>query len=145
MDDKYSSNVISGGKLGRVEVPNARLTRYIVLLFFTKLLKALGIFESYDLLKVVHVVQFLFILKFGCALILLFFQKPFSSGKVVTKRQWIRIFKHAVISCVISLLGFFGLTLCGPLRTLLLFEHKEVVVTAFLTVLFTTSDGGPSK
>lgn len=43
----------------------SRLTRYIVLLYFTKLLKAFGIFESYDLLKVVHIVQFLFILKMG--------------------------------------------------------------------------------
>uniref|UniRef100_A0A4W4F828 Zinc transporter n=1 Tax=Electrophorus electricus TaxID=8005 RepID=A0A4W4F828_ELEEL len=145
MDDKYSSNVISGGKLGRVEVPNARLTRYIVLLLLTKLLKALGIFESYDLLKVVHVVQFLFILKLGCAVILLFFQKPFSSGKMVAKRQWIRILKHAVISSVISLLGFFGLTLCGPLRTLLLFEHSDLVVISLLSVLFTNSGGGPSK
>uniref|UniRef100_A0A8B9RE81 Zinc transporter n=1 Tax=Astyanax mexicanus TaxID=7994 RepID=A0A8B9RE81_ASTMX len=145
MDEKYSSNVISGGKLGRVEVPNARLTRYIVLLLLTKLLKALGIFESYDLLKVVHVVQFLFILKFGCAVILLFFQKPFSSGKIVSKRQWIKILKHAVISCIISLIGFFGLTLCGPLRTLLLFEHSDVVVICFLSVLFTSSGGGPSK
>uniref|UniRef100_A0A671QNK3 Zinc transporter n=1 Tax=Sinocyclocheilus anshuiensis TaxID=1608454 RepID=A0A671QNK3_9TELE len=145
MDEKYSSNVISGGKLGRVEVPNARLTRYIVLLYFTKLLKAFGIFESYDLLKVVHIVQFLFILKMGCAVILVFFQKPFSSGKMIPKRQWIKILKHAVMSCVISLLGFFGLTLCGPLRTLLLFEHSDVVVISLLSVLFTSSGGGPSK
>ncbi|XP_043095703.1 zinc transporter 5 isoform X2 [Puntigrus tetrazona] len=145
MDEKYSSNVISGGKLGRVEVPNARLTRYIVLLYFTKLLKAFGIFESYDLLKVVHIVQFLFILKMGCAMILVFFQKPFSSGKMIPKRQWIKILKHAVMSCVISLLGFFGLTLCGPLRTLLLFEHSDVVVISLLSVLFTSSGGGPSK
>uniref|UniRef100_A0AAR2JFJ1 Zinc transporter n=1 Tax=Pygocentrus nattereri TaxID=42514 RepID=A0AAR2JFJ1_PYGNA len=145
MDDKYSSNVISGGKLGRVEVPNARLTRYIVLLLLTKMLKALGIFESYDLLKVVHIVQFVFILKLGCAVILLFFQKPFSTGKMVAKRQWIKILKHAVISSIISLLGFFGLTLCGPLRTLLLFEHSDVVVISLLSVLFTSSGGGPSK
>ncbi|XP_030624100.1 proton-coupled zinc antiporter SLC30A5 isoform X2 [Chanos chanos] len=145
MDDKYGSNVISGGKLGRVEVPNDRLTKYIVLLCVTKLLKALGIFESYDLLKVVHIVQFLFILKLGCAVILVFFQKPFSSGKVISKRQWIKIFKHAVISCVISLLGFFGLTLCGPLRTLLLFEHSDLVVISLLSVLFTSYGGGPSK
>uniref|UniRef100_A0A8C1HHL3 Zinc transporter n=1 Tax=Cyprinus carpio carpio TaxID=630221 RepID=A0A8C1HHL3_CYPCA len=145
MDEKYSSNVISGGKLGRVEVPNARLTRYIVLLYFTKLLKAFGIFESYDLLKVVHIVQFLFILKMGCAMILVFFQKPFSSGKMIPKRQWIKILKHSVMSCVISLLGFFGLTLCGPLRTLLLFEHSDVVVISLLSVLFTSSGGGPSK
>ncbi|XP_016396642.1 zinc transporter 5 [Sinocyclocheilus rhinocerous] len=145
MDEKYSSNVISGGKLGRVEAPDARLTRYIVLLYFTKLLKAFGIFESYDLLKVVHIVQFLFILKMGCAVILVFFQKPFSSGKMIPKRQWIKILKHAVMSCVISLLGFFGLTLCGPLRTLLLFEHSDLVVISLLSVLFTSSGGGPSK
>uniref|UniRef100_A0A3P8Y6D0 Zinc transporter n=1 Tax=Esox lucius TaxID=8010 RepID=A0A3P8Y6D0_ESOLU len=145
MDDKYSSNVLSSGKLGRVEVPNARLTRYIVLLLVSKLLKALGIFESYDLLKVVHIVQFIFILKLGCAVILVFFQKPFSSGKAISKRQWIKLLKHAVISCIISLLGFFGLTLCGPLRALLLFEHSDVVVIALLSVLFTSSGGGPSK
>uniref|UniRef100_A0A671SWP6 Zinc transporter n=1 Tax=Sinocyclocheilus anshuiensis TaxID=1608454 RepID=A0A671SWP6_9TELE len=145
MDEKYSSNVISGGKLGRVETPDARLTRYIVLLYFTKLLKAFGIFESYDLLKVVHIVQFLFILKMGCAVILVFFQKPFSSGRMIPKRQWIKILKHAVMSCVISLLGFFGLTLCGPLRTLLLFEHSDLVVISLLSVLFTSSGGGPSK
>uniref|UniRef100_A0A671XK69 Zinc transporter n=1 Tax=Sparus aurata TaxID=8175 RepID=A0A671XK69_SPAAU len=135
MEDKYSSNVLSGGKLGMVEVPNSRLTRYIVLLVVTKILKALGIFESYDILKVVHIVQFIFILKLGSAVILLFFQKPFSSGKVISKRQWIKLLKHAVFSCVISLLGFFGLTLCGPLRTLLLFEHSDVVVIALLGVL----------
>uniref|UniRef100_A0A8D0AAA9 Zinc transporter n=1 Tax=Sander lucioperca TaxID=283035 RepID=A0A8D0AAA9_SANLU len=122
-----------------------RLTRYIVLLVVTKVLKALGIFESYDILKVVHIVQFIFILKLGSAVILLFFQKPFSSGKAISKRQWIKLLKHAVFSCIISLLGFFGLTLCGPLRTLLLFEHSDVVVIALLAVLFTSSGGGPSK
>uniref|UniRef100_A0A3B5R9M3 Zinc transporter n=1 Tax=Xiphophorus maculatus TaxID=8083 RepID=A0A3B5R9M3_XIPMA len=145
MEDKYSSNVLSGGKLGMVEVPDSRLTRYIVLLILSKILKALGIFESYDILKVVHIVQFIFILKFGSAVILLVFQKPFSSGKVISKRQWIKLVKHAVSSCVISLLGFFGLTLCGPLRTLLLFEHSDVVVVALLGVLFTNSGGGPTK
>uniref|UniRef100_A0A8C5GDW8 Zinc transporter n=1 Tax=Gouania willdenowi TaxID=441366 RepID=A0A8C5GDW8_GOUWI len=145
MEDKYSSNVLSAGKLGMVEVPEAKLMRYIVLLVISKVFKALGIFESYDVLKYVHIVQFIFILKLGSAIILLFFQKPFSSGKVITKRQWIKLLKHAVFSCVISLLGFFGLTLCGPLRALLLFEHSDVVVIALLGVLFTNTGGGPSK
>lgn len=145
MEDKYSSNVLSGGKLGMVEVSDSRLTRYIVLLVVSKVLKALGIFESYDILKVVHIVQFVFILKLGSAVVLLFFQKPFSSGKPISKRQWIKLVKHAFFSCIISLLGFFGLTLCGPLRTLLLFEHSDVVVIALLGVLFTSSGGGPSK
>uniref|UniRef100_A0AAX7SG81 Zinc transporter n=1 Tax=Astatotilapia calliptera TaxID=8154 RepID=A0AAX7SG81_ASTCA len=133
-----SSDFVSWGRL-------CLLTRYIVLLVISKVLKALGIFESYDILKVVHIVQFIFILKLGSAVFLLFFQKPFSSGKVISKRQWIKLLKHAVFSCVISLLGFFGLTLCGPLRTLLLFEHSDVVIIALLGVLFTNSGGGPSK
>uniref|UniRef100_A0A8C4SDM6 Zinc transporter n=1 Tax=Erpetoichthys calabaricus TaxID=27687 RepID=A0A8C4SDM6_ERPCA len=123
----------------------SRLTRYIILLCITKFLKALGIFESYDLLKVVHIVQFIFILKCGSAIFLVLFQKPFSSGKVVTKHQWIKILKHAFVGCIIFLLGFFGLTLCGPLRTLLLFEHSDIVVISLLSVLFTSSGGGPSK
>ncbi|XP_069483491.1 proton-coupled zinc antiporter SLC30A5 [Ambystoma mexicanum] len=143
MEEKYSSNVI--GKLGPVEVPNSRLTRYIVLLCFTKFFKALGVFESYDLLKIVHIVQFIFILKLGSAILMILFQKPFSSGKAVTRRQWISIVKHALASCIISLLWFFGLTLCGPLRTLLLFEHSDLVVLTLLTVLFTNSGGGPAK
>uniref|UniRef100_A0A3P9JPM4 Zinc transporter n=1 Tax=Oryzias latipes TaxID=8090 RepID=A0A3P9JPM4_ORYLA len=144
-EEKYSSNVLSGGKLGMVEVPDSRLTKYIALLVVSKVLKALGVFESYDILKFVHIVQFIFILKLGSAVILLVFQKPFSSGKIISKRQWIKLLKHSVFSCVVSLLGFFGLTLCGPLRTLLLFEHADVVVVALLSVLFTNSGGGPSK
>lgn len=42
-----------------------RLTRYVVLLCFTKVLKAVGLFESYDLLKAVHLVQFIFIVQLG--------------------------------------------------------------------------------
>lgn len=134
-----------GGGLGPVDVPSARLTKYIVLLCFTKFLKAVGLFESYDLLKVVHIVQFIFILKLGTAIFMVLFQKPFSSGKSITKHQWIKIFKHAVAGCIISLLWFFGLTLCGPLRTLLLFEHSDIVVISLLSVLFTSSGGGPAK
>uniref|UniRef100_A0A3B3ZXV4 Zinc transporter n=1 Tax=Periophthalmus magnuspinnatus TaxID=409849 RepID=A0A3B3ZXV4_9GOBI len=145
MEDKYGSNVLSGGKLGMVEASDSRLTRYLVLLVLSKVLKAVGIFEAYDILRVVHIVHFIFILKLGSAVILLLFQKPFSSGKPISKRQWIKLFKHAVFSCIVSLLSFFGLTLCGPLRTLLLLEHSDVVVIALLCVLFTSSGGGPSK
>uniref|UniRef100_A0A674PAI4 Zinc transporter n=1 Tax=Takifugu rubripes TaxID=31033 RepID=A0A674PAI4_TAKRU len=132
MEEKYSSNVLSGRQLGMVEVPSSRITRYIVLLVVSKVLKALGIFEAYDVLKIVHIVQFIFILKLGNKEKLIFL-------------NWIKLLKHAVFSCVISLLGFFGLTLCGPLRTLLLFEHSDVVVIAILGVLFSSSGGGPSK
>ncbi|XP_029431676.1 zinc transporter 5-like isoform X2 [Rhinatrema bivittatum] len=145
MEEKYSSNVIASGRLGPEDVPSSRLTGYIVLLCFTKFLKALGIFESYNLLKVVHIVQFIFILKLGSAIFMVLFRKPFSSGKTVTRHQWISVVKHAVASFIISLLWFFGLTLCGPLRTLLLFEHRDIVVISLLPMLFTSSGGGPAK
>lgn len=118
MEEKYGGDARPGpgGGLGPVDVPSARLTRYILLLCLTKCLKAVGLFESYDLLKAVHIVQFIFILKLGTAFFMVLFQKPFSSGKPITKHQWIKIFKHAVAGCIISLLWFFGLTLCGPLR-----------------------------
>ncbi|XP_038621721.1 zinc transporter 5 [Tachyglossus aculeatus] len=131
--------------LGPVDAPPPRLTKYIVLLCFSKFLKALGLFESYDLLKIVHIVQFVFILKLGSAFFMVLFQKPFSSGKTITRHQWIKIVKHAIAGCVITLLWFFGLTLCGPLRTLLLFEHSDIVVVSFLSVWFTGSGGGPTK
>lgn len=41
-------------------------------------------------------------------------------------------------SCNQNLVNLFG-------RTLLLFEHSDVVVIALLGVLFTNSGGGPSK
>ncbi|ERE82162.1 zinc transporter 5 [Cricetulus griseus] len=147
MEEKYGGDARAGpgGGLGPVDVPSARLTKYIVLLCLTKCLKAVGLFESYDLLKAVHIVQFIFILKLGTAFFMVLFQKPFSSGKTITKHQWIKIFKHAVAGCIISLLWFFGLTLCGPLRTLLLFEHSDIVVISLLSVLFTSSGGGPAK
>ncbi|KAF5912017.1 hypothetical protein HPG69_003291 [Diceros bicornis minor] len=153
MEEKYGGDVLAGpgggggggGGLGPVDVPSARLMKYVVLLCFSKFLKAVGLFESYDLLKVVHIVQFIFILKLGTAFFMVLFQKPFSSGKSITKHQWVKIFKHAVAGCIISLLWFFGLTLCGPLRTLLLFEHSDIVVISLLSVLFTSSGGGPAK
>ncbi|EMP36535.1 Zinc transporter 5 [Chelonia mydas] len=70
METTYSGEALAGGGgLGPVDVPSARLTRYIVLLCFTKFLKALGLFESYDLLKVVHLVQFIFIVQLGTLLL----------------------------------------------------------------------------
>ncbi|KAJ7400048.1 Zinc transporter 5 [Pitangus sulphuratus] len=95
MEQPYGGQALAGGgALGPVDVPSARLTRYIVLLCFTKVLKAVGLFESYDLLKAVHLVQFIFVVQLG---------------------------------------------------TLLLFEHSDLVVLSLLSVLFTSSGGGPAK
>lgn len=55
-----------GSAWARSRAPSARrLPRYMVLLCAAKFLKALGLFESYDLLQAVHLGPFLFIVQLG--------------------------------------------------------------------------------
>ncbi|ELT96504.1 hypothetical protein CAPTEDRAFT_20619 [Capitella teleta] len=122
----------------------SKLLPYIGALVVAKFGHAFSTFLSYDILKVLHLVQFLFLIKAGSALCLLVLQKPFSNGRSLSKHQWFRIFRHAFFGCVLTLLWQFGLTLCGPFRTLLLFEHSDTVIIAGATALF-THNGTPSK
>ncbi|VDH98753.1 solute carrier family 30 (zinc transporter), member 5/7 [Mytilus galloprovincialis] len=119
--------------------------KYVIILAVSKFLRAAGLFLSYDLLKIIPVVQFLFIIKTGSSLPLLILQKPFSSSKRLSKSQWFRIGKHAVFGAFLSLLWLFGLTLCGPFRTILLFEHSDLVIISGASALFTANGGGPAK
>ncbi|XP_063433767.1 proton-coupled zinc antiporter SLC30A5-like [Mytilus trossulus] len=119
--------------------------KYVIILAVSKFLRAAGLFLSYDLLKIIPVVQFLFIIKTGSSLPLLILQKPFSSSKRLSKSQWFRIGKHAIFGAFLSLLWLFGLTLCGPLRTILLFEHSDLVIISGASALFTANGGGPAK
>ncbi|XP_022104644.1 zinc transporter 5-like [Acanthaster planci] len=130
--------------LGRVGA-TSRLVPYITLLVISKCLRSLGLCLAYDVLKVVHLIIFVFLIKAGSAALLLPIQRPFSSGKRLTKRQWIGVFRHAFFGALITLLWIFGLTLCGTVRTILLFEHSDVVVSAAVAALFTGRGGGPSR
>lgn len=125
--------------------PSSGASPYLILLVVVKFLRAVGLFMSYDLLKLIPVVQFLFIVKAGSSIPLLLLQKPFSSGKKLSKNQWFRVVRHAVFGGLINLLWLFGLTLCGPLRTILLFEHSDLVIIAGACAIFTNNGGGPSK
>ncbi|CAG5135470.1 unnamed protein product [Candidula unifasciata] len=132
----------SDGLPGRSFHPSSGLTLYVALLVVSKILKAVGLFIAYDLLKLIPVVVFLFLLKAGTSVFLVVLQKPFSSGPRLTKHQWFRIWRHAVFGSFINFLLMFGLTQCGPLRTILLFEHSDVVVVAGASALFSSNGGG---
>ncbi|XP_071844901.1 proton-coupled zinc antiporter SLC30A5-like isoform X2 [Apostichopus japonicus] len=56
-----------------------------------------------------------------------------------------RIIRHALGATLITLLWLFGLTLCGPLRGVLLFEHSDVVVGGFVAVVFTSRGVSPAR
>ncbi|CAF0859794.1 unnamed protein product, partial [Didymodactylos carnosus] len=46
---------------------------------------------------------------------------------------------YSLLLTIIRLLWLFGLTLCGPLRTILLYEHSDIVILACFTSLFSTT------
>ncbi|XP_068694345.1 proton-coupled zinc antiporter SLC30A5-like [Montipora foliosa] len=122
-----------------------KTTPYVVALVIAKFLHTFGLFITYEQLKVVHVVQFLFIIRVCTTFILVILQRPVSSGKKITQTQWYKIGRHAVISTIIGLIWLEGLTLCGALRTVLVVEHSDIVVLAALGVLFHSGGTGPSK
>ncbi|XP_076341601.1 proton-coupled zinc antiporter SLC30A5-like isoform X2 [Tachypleus tridentatus] len=128
----------------RAIYPSSRISGFVVFLVITKVLLGLCYFLAYDILKAVHVVQFLFIIKAIISTVFILIQKPFSSGKKLSKKQWLHIVRHAVISSTLSLLALFGLTQCGPLRTALLVQHNDLVVIAVFRSIFTGA-GGHSK
>jgi len=117
---------------------------FVVLLLASKVLRTYGNFLSYDLLKVLHIVHFLFITKLGSSLLFIVAQKPFSSGAPIPRSLWWRIVRHSLFSCLITLISLFGLSLCGPLRQTLLIEHGELTVAAAISAL-ASGVGGPAK
>lgn len=127
----------------RAIYPSSKMA-YTGLLVCSKFLHAFGLFIAYDLLKLIPLVVFLFILRAGSAVVLVFLQKPFSSGRRLTKNQWFRVWRHALFGSFISFLWLFGLMQCGPLRTILLFEHSDLVILAGASALF-YGTGGPGK
>lgn len=84
----------------------------------------------------------LYNLLYRSALTFLVLQRPRCRG--LTRHQLFRIVRHSLASCLIQLLWLFGLSLCGPLRTTLIFEHSPLVIAAAGSALF-RNVGGPSK
>ncbi|KAK2153606.1 hypothetical protein LSH36_291g03057 [Paralvinella palmiformis] len=139
MVDSYGGNLLAS----RAIYPS-RYYPYLILLIVTKILYCFALYLSYDVTKVLHIVHFVFFIKVGSSILLTFLQKPFSVGGRLPKQIWIRIGRHAVVGSLLSVFWIFGLTLCGPLRTLLLYEHSDLVVIAGASALFTHSST-PSK
>lgn len=121
-------------------------TKYFTLLLIGKLLKAIGIFLAYDLLKRIHMIQLLFFSLCIASPIFLILQNPFKSdgNKRLGKLQYIRLIKFSLVQTFIELLWLFGLTLCGPFRATLIFEQSEFVVLCALRTIF-LSQTSPSK
>jgi zinc transporter 5/7 len=124
--------------------PLGDVLHILILLILSKLLKTFALFITYDLLKSFHLILILFLATFLSSICLLFIQKPFSSFRP-NKTILFRLIKYTISLTIIRLLWLFGLTLCGPLRTILLFEHNDIVILLCFQVLFSSSDGAQQQ
>lgn len=75
-------------------------------------------------------------------------QKPFTSPGSPPLTAWPQasaVARYSLASLAASLCWFYGLTLCGPLRTVLVTEHSPAVLLAGLSALFcASSSSGPN-
>ncbi|TPP62239.1 Zinc transporter 5 [Fasciola gigantica] len=115
--------------------PKRGVRSYEFLIVLSKLLKAVAFFAAYDVLKKLHTVTFLLLLKICAVVILLPLQKPFSSGQPIRSSEWLQITKFSLIRIFLDILWIEGLSICGPLRFVLLFEHSELILLAVASTI----------
>ncbi|CAK8692395.1 unnamed protein product [Clavelina lepadiformis] len=134
---------IQSDKLGRIQSNIASgFGKYGFIWIVIKIIRCIGLFQTSDLLKTIPVVPFLFFAKLTSAGTFLLIQKPFSSGQKLNKKQWKYIFRHALLGLVSNLLWLSALKLCGPLRTILVYEHGEPILIAMFVGMFSNGRRG---
>ncbi|TKR92830.1 hypothetical protein L596_007402 [Steinernema carpocapsae] len=127
-----------------VPTSSSRSAWYFGLLVLAKLLRCVGIFLIDVLAKSLHVMGLLWLFKIVSSLILLPVHKPFTHGKPIRRSLHVRIGQLSLFNCVIEVIWFYGITLCGPLRSILIFEQSSSVVLAAL-LAFTKGGSSPAK
>nr|CDJ94129.1 Cation efflux protein domain containing protein [Haemonchus contortus] len=115
---------------------SSRSAWYFCVLVLTKILRCIGIFFLDILVKGVHVVSLLWLVKICASALLLPIQKPLSHGHTLRKPTFVRIAKLAIVNCLIEVLWFYGITFCGPLRSVLVFELSPSVLLVAIASIF---------
>lgn len=69
--------------------------------------------------------------------IFVFIQKPLSIGHSLIQAQWLRVTQFSLLRTLQSVLWFYGLSLCGPFRTILVTQHYDFAVITGVGALFT--------
>lgn len=58
---------------------------------------------------------------------------------VFTLLQWMKVLRYSALVAMSSTLWTLGLSLCGALRTILLWEHSEIALLAAIGAISTLS------
>lgn len=129
---------------GFTPTSSSRSAWYFGALVLVKLLRSVGIFIIDILAKQIHVVGLLWLFKLVASAIVVPLQKPLTQGKSLRRSLHMRIGQLALVNCLIETIWFYGITFCGPLRSVLVFEQSPaVVLVAVMTLL--KGGGSPSK
>ncbi|KAI6241374.1 hypothetical protein M3Y99_00364400 [Aphelenchoides fujianensis] len=121
-----------------------RAAQYFSYLVAGKVARCVGIFFINELAKQIHIVSLLWLFRLISAVVLLFVQKPFASGRSIRRSLYVRIGQLAFYNCVVEILWFYGITFCGPLRSILVFEQNPSILLTALLVLCRVT-GSPAK
>ena len=117
-----------------------RPKRDVILLLATKLMLTIAIFLCYDLFKSINAIIYIFIAKFISAIIFVLVHKPISSGKRLVNSDYKNVSLYSLFSIVLTLLWMEGFMICGPVRTILLSQHSEIVFIVLLNLVFNTEE-----
>ena len=101
----------------------------------SKFLHTISIFVLSYVLNSTPIAIALLLIKVGLTAISLPLQKPFSQDKQLSYRLWFRVFRYSLLATVGDFLWVGGLSICGPLRTILLYDHYEPIVLGLITTL----------
>jgi len=118
---------------------------YSYILITGKFLNAFGVFLVYGLLKDIQLVQFLLFVKLISTCVCVVLQRPFTTGKKISRTQWRALIFSAICGVIISLLWLDALSICGPLRTILLYHQCDAVVLSVFGILFQSGSSFATK
>uniref|UniRef100_A0A915JS64 Proton-coupled zinc antiporter SLC30A5 n=1 Tax=Romanomermis culicivorax TaxID=13658 RepID=A0A915JS64_ROMCU len=59
--------------------------------------------------------------------------------------QWNSAFRYSILFSLGEILWFYGITLCGPVRSVLIYENSSLVIVSALSAIFYSSSSSPSK
>lgn len=66
----------------------------------------------------------------------MYVQKPLSVGHPLIQAQWFHVIQFSLLRTVQSVLWFYGLSLCGPFRTILITQHYDFAIITGIGALF---------
>lgn len=124
---------------------SSRSAWYFLILIMAKICRCTGIFFTDILAKQIHVIGLLWFAKAIASAVLLPTQKPFSSGRSIRKSLQVRIAQLALFNTLVEIIWFYGITFCGPFRSILVFEQSPTVLLVALMFLVNGGGGNAAK